>query len=229
MAEQPPTFRKHDRYKASSYRTYNFKMPERYDSSIWMTSCQIPLLDRAIIEELASRIGSLAILDVGCATGRLLGKLASAGATRLSGVDLAPNILEVARERMARQGAHAELKVADAEESLPWPAESFDVVTVTGVLHHFYRPHDALQEIYRVLRPEGRVLVVDPCFFPLLRQLMNLCLRVAPHEGDCRFYSRRRAAEILGNVSFCCSPSKRIGCWGYLISAVKRGSPKGAA
>jgi ubiquinone/menaquinone biosynthesis C-methylase UbiE len=224
-----PTFSKHDRYKASSYRTYNFRMPARYDASFWMTFCQTPRWDRAIITELGPRIRSLAILDVGCATGRLLSGLATAGASRLFGADLAPKIVEVAREKLARQNVHAELRAADAEDSLPWPMESFDVVTLTGVLHHFYRPQDALREMHRVLRPGGRLLVLDPDFYPLLREVINLCLRVAPHAGDCRFYSRRAAAELLERVDFRCSSARRVGIWAYLLTAVKPGASMGAA
>ena len=109
MADWTPTFRKHDRYKISSYRAYNFRLPTRYDSSFWMTFCQTALLDRTIIAELGRGIASVAILDVGCATGRLLSNLAAAGAKQLFGADLAPNILELARGSLAKQGAQAEL------------------------------------------------------------------------------------------------------------------------
>jgi ubiquinone/menaquinone biosynthesis C-methylase UbiE len=150
MAEIP-VFRKHDRYKAGSYRAYNFKMPARYDTAWFVKLCQFPLWDRTIVDALGPRIESLDILDVGCATGRLLANLAGVGAARLSGVDLAPKILDVAREKLAREDAHAELRAADAEDAIPWPAASFDIATLMGVLHHFYRPHDALVEIRRVL------------------------------------------------------------------------------
>ena len=89
-----PAFRKPDRYKASSYRSYNFKMPSRYDTCIWTKFA--PLMDRDMIHELGPHLSSLRVLDVGCATGRLLESLAKAGATQLFGVDLAPRILEVA-------------------------------------------------------------------------------------------------------------------------------------
>jgi ubiquinone/menaquinone biosynthesis C-methylase UbiE len=221
MTDEAPRFRKQDRYKTSSYRAYNFKMPGRYDSSAWMTFCQVPLWDRTVIAELGAGLESLAILDVGCATGRLLSSLASAGATRLFGVDLAPNIVEVAREKLTNQDAHAEFRVADAEDAVPWPQESFDVVTLTGVLHHFYRPDDALREIRRVLRPAGRLILLDPAFFPPLRQVLNLCLRVASHDGDYHFYSVRGATGLLERAGFQCSVTRRIGLWAYLIKAVK--------
>lgn len=221
--EDAPPFRKHDRYKDSSYRSYNYKMPERYDSLFWMRFCQTSLWDGTIVAEIGDRIGSVAILDVGCATGRLLSALAKAGANRLYGVDLAPNILDVAREKLAKESVATELHAADAEDRLPWSSSFFDVVTLSGVLHHFYRPLDALREMHRVLRPGGRVLIVDPSFFAPLRQAANLYLRVGSHDGDCHFYSRRAANELVGRAGFHCKKTKRIGVWSYLLIAEKPG------
>ncbi len=223
MAEAP--FRKQDRYKASSYQAYNVDLPERYDTSRWMTFCQVRLLDRMICDELRPTIASLDILDVGCATGRLLARLAAAGATRLCGTDLAPRILEVARDKLDTLDVDADLRPADAEDTLPWARESFDVVTLIGVLHHFYRPHDALQEIHRVLRPAGRLLLIDPCFFPPVRHLLNAWMRLAPHAGDYRFYSPKGAVTLLGDAHFRCATPKRAGLWSYFVTAVKEGAP----
>jgi ubiquinone/menaquinone biosynthesis C-methylase UbiE len=163
---ESPTFRKPDRYKSSSYRAYNFTMPARYDSAFFIKLCQVALWHRSVVESLKAEIESADILDVGCGTGSLLVNLAKSGATSLAGVDLAPNILEVAREKLFAAGSEADLRAADAEEPLPWASESFDVATLTAALHHFYRPHDVLAEIYRVIRPGGCLLVIDPCFFP---------------------------------------------------------------
>ncbi|MDI6768353.1 MAG: class I SAM-dependent methyltransferase [Anaerolineales bacterium] len=221
MVEEDPIFRKHDRYKASSYSSYNFKMPSRYDTCFWLWFCQAALWDRTLVDELRPTISSLRILDVGCATGRLLEALAEAGASELFGTDLAPRILEVAREKLSETEAKVELQTADAEDSLPWPSEFFDAVTLTGVLHHFFRPRDALSEIRRVLRPSGRLLITDPCFFPPIRQVLNLALRVAPHDGDYRFYSQRGAVELLERTNFHCLGARRVGLWGYLITAAK--------
>jgi SAM-dependent methyltransferase len=221
---ETPDFAKPDRYKASSYEAYNVRLPQRYDTSRWMWFCQMPLLDKAIIDELPRSIGSLDILDVGCATGRLLAKLAAAGAHRLSGTDLAPRILDVARDKLAAQEADADLRPADAEDTLPWPAESFDVVTLVGVLHHFYRPLEALREIRRVLRVSGRLIVVDPCFFPLVRHALNLWMRVAPHDGDYRFYAPREAAALLQAARFRCGAPRRVGLWSYVVAALPEGT-----
>ncbi len=226
---ESPTFSKPDRYKLSSYRAYNFKMPGRYDSAYFIKLCQLPLWHRTVVEALETEIESADVLDVGCGTGSLLADLARSGASSLAGVDLAPKILEVAREKLSAAGAEADLRVADAEEPLPWASESFDVATLTGALHHFYRPHDVLAEIYRVIRPGGRLLLVDPCFFTPLRQLFNLYLRVLPHDGDCHFYSATQACRLLAAQRFEWSEPRRVGLWAYFICATKARPSRGAA
>jgi ubiquinone/menaquinone biosynthesis C-methylase UbiE len=226
---ETPAFRKHDRYKASSYRSYNFKMPDRYDTAYFQTLCQVPLWHRTVVEELRPQIESAQILDVGCGTGSLLADLARSGASSLAGVDLAPKILDVAREKLSAAHASADLRVADVEDPLPWPAESFDVATLTGTLHHFYRPRDVLREISRVLRSGGRLLIVDPSFVMPVRQLFNLYLRLFPHDGDFHFYAPRRATTLLASEGFRCAEPKRVGLWAYLLVAVKPQAPAGAA
>lgn len=216
-----PTFRKPDRYKASSYSAYNFKMPDRYDSAYFIWLFQLPLWHRTIVEALQPEIESIRILDVGCGTGSLLTELATAGATSLSGVDLAPKILEVAREKLSAAGAKADLHAVDAEDALPWDSNSFDATTLTGALHHFFRPNDMLAEVYRVLRPGGQLLVVDPCFFTPIRQLSNLYLRIVPHDGDYHFYSAAAARRLLAANRFDCSKSTRVGLWAFFICATK--------
>lgn len=214
-----PAFRKHDRYKASSYRSYNFKMPSRYDTCIWTKYG--PLVDGLIIEELGPHLASLRILDVGCATGRLLLRLAEAGATDLSGVDLAPRILEVAAAKLSKIGTPVTLRTADAEDRLPWDEDAFDAATLTGVLHHFFRPLEALAEIRRVLRAGGRLLVLDPCFFAPVRQILNLAFRVVPHDGDYHFYSPTEAARLLADAGFEIQGTRRVGFGAFLTDGLK--------
>ena len=118
----------------------------------------------------------------------------------------------------------AELRTADAEDSLPWADDFFDTITLTGVLHHFFRPRDALAEIRRVLSPGGRLLIIDPCFVPLVRQVLNLALRVAPHDGDFHFYSAKKAASLVADLGFDVRRTRRVGLWAYLadVSLPKR-------
>jgi ubiquinone/menaquinone biosynthesis C-methylase UbiE len=214
-----PRFAKPDRYKLDSYRTYNDRWVETYDDCIWQRVCQVALWDDAVVAELLPAITELEILDVGCASGRLLCSLARAGAAGLHGTDLAPRILETARDRLASAGCSAELKAADAEEHIPWPDDSFDAVTITGVLHHMTRPKETLKEIGRVLRASGRLVVVDVRWPPLLRQFLNLCLRVRPANGDYRYYTAREIGTMLNDLGWRKLRTARVGRLGFMISA----------
>jgi len=211
----------HDRYKASSFRAYNDKLPFRYDASLAVRFFRPSTMDDFVLEALGQDVASSAILDVGCATGRLLERLAEAGARSLAGSDLAPRILDVAREKLARLEFDCDLRPADAEASLPWPAETFDAVVLTGVVHHFSNPQDAFREIGRVLRPAGRLIIADACFFTPVRQLFNLGLRVHPHEGDFRFYTGRQLRQMLSRYGWEVSRCERINSWFFGMVAQK--------
>lgn len=96
--------------------------------------------------------------DLGCGTGALLPALAP-HAARVIGVDASGEMLAAARDRM-KGLANVELREG-ALEALPLPDASLDAVTLMLVLHHLPAPADALGEAARVLKPGGRLLIVD--------------------------------------------------------------------
>lgn len=102
------------------------------------------------------------LLDFGCGTGTLLGYIARAHRTVvLEGVDVDPDILEIARRKTARLNPPVELTAYDGT-NLPFPEGEFDCVVSSLVFHHLgSRQPQALSEIYRVLRPGGQVLIAD--------------------------------------------------------------------
>jgi SAM-dependent methyltransferase len=214
-----PEYKKTDRYKRSSYRAYNWKMPPIYDSCIWMKG--VDLWDETVLREIPSNDFPVRILDVGCATGRLLFKLAKHGYTNLSGVDLAPRIIEVARKKLSNFNVNLDLKNADSEDDLPWPDNSFDIITLTGVIHHFYRLNDALKEAYRVLDKQGKLIILDPWFPIIMRQILNSWLYFFPHDGDFRFYTPKRIDKTLTEIGLKNTRYRRIGIGAYIITGEK--------
>jgi ubiquinone/menaquinone biosynthesis C-methylase UbiE len=193
--------KKKDRYKLDSLKSYN-KYQKKYDDIFWMKVFSVNKWDESVLEEVQNEIAELHILDIGCATGRLLERLAIAGAKFLYGTDIAANMMKVVEMRLMDYDAKLELKAADVETKLPWDNEKFDVITITGAFHHFYNPNDALHEIFRVLRKDGRLIVLEPRFIIIYRQLLNLYLRIFMHDGDYKFYSPKSLAKLVCNSGF---------------------------
>ncbi len=191
-----------NKYKSSNYRTYNYRVLETYDNCIWIPIFKINDSDKSIVHDIQDNISNIHILDVGCATGRLLETLARAGAENLYGTDIAPNILKKVKEKINKLNIKIDLKVADAESKIPWENDRFDIVTLTGVFHHFIIPKNALQEIYRVLKKDGRFIVVEPRFPIIIRQSLNLYLKIFMHEGDYKFYTPKEITRIAQTAGF---------------------------
>ena len=111
------------------------------------------------------------ILDVGCGTGDLtLRAKERAGSTgQVCGIDAGPEMIETARRKAARAQVNVDFRIGVIEQ-LPYPDASFDVVLSSLMMHHL--PADlkpiALAEIRRVLKPTGRLVIVD--FKGLLEQ-----------------------------------------------------------
>ena len=127
------------------------------------TTAQRAAWDRIFGLVLAGR-SALDVLDAGCGTGFLSLELARRG-HRVTGVDFAPAMLAEARRKAAEQGAAIRFEEADAEQ-LSYPPGSFDLVISRHVLWTLPHPEIAIDEWIRVLRPDGRLAVIDGQFDP---------------------------------------------------------------
>jgi len=193
---------KKNKYKVSNYQTYNDKVLDTYDNCIWISIFKIKEMDQSVVQELQDNIDKIHILDIGCATGRLLETLSLAGAKNLYGTDIAPNILKKVKDKAKKQNINIDLKVADAEINIPWADNKFDVITLTGVYHHFTNQDKALGEMYRVLKKNGRLIIIEPRFPIIIRQVLNLYLKIFMHEGDHKFFTPEKITKVSQSVGF---------------------------
>lgn len=110
------------------------------------------------IERLNLKPG-LKVLDVACGTGNLALPAARAGAF-VTGVDIAPNLIEQARENAKREGLNIQFDEGDAE-AMPYDADSFDaVVSMFGAMFA-PRPELVAAELKRVCRPGGFIAMAN--------------------------------------------------------------------
>jgi SAM-dependent methyltransferase len=127
-----------------------------------------------------STIGRRRILDVGCGTGTMLTHLARFGDAQ--GVDIDPEAIQYCHARGLTQVSQS------GAGTLPFAAETFDLVTALDVVEHIDDDLGALREMRRVLRPGGRLLVTVPAY----RFLWG-------RQDDINLHKRRYVAAELRN------------------------------
>lgn len=155
-------------------------------------SFYIDATTRATMSRLEIAAGA-SVLDVGCGTGELLVRLAAKYPNAsLSGLDPVPEMLAVARTKLS---ANVELRVGWANE-LPWPDGAFDVVVSCNMFHYITHPVAAVQEMERVLRPGGRLVITDWCDDYLACRLCTVYLRLVS-RAHYKSYRQAECVELL--------------------------------
>jgi ArsR family transcriptional regulator len=130
---------------------------------MWDQLRSLHVSDAKVEAALAEMIGNRpfdGMLDLGTGTGRIL-RLFEGLYRRGIGIDASRDMLAVARANLDRAGlSHASVRHGDIF-NLPMERESFDLVTIHQVLHYLQSPDEAIAEAARMLRPSGRLAIVD--------------------------------------------------------------------
>ncbi len=191
-----------------------------------------PLLNAAAVAP------GMRVLDIACGPGFV----ASAAVTRGSvarGLDFSPAMLAVAKAREPE----ATFDTGDAE-SLPYADAIFDAVVANFGVHHVPRPHLALREAHRVLRPGGRVAFsfwAEPCdniawklvFDAVVRHGDRAAARTPSPGGG--FGTSAQCAEALREAGFDDCVAELVGAtWSHLdaeslVTALRTGTARMAA
>jgi ubiquinone/menaquinone biosynthesis C-methylase UbiE len=134
-----------------------------YDMGHWLLGRRRNRLTRMLADDLELRPGDR-VLDVGCGPGRLARvfaeRVAPTGA--VDGIDAAAEMINRARSQARKRRAAVTFQVAFAQD-LPFPDATFDAVGCTLALHHVAQDDQrtAVEEMYRVLKPGGRLLIAE--------------------------------------------------------------------
>jgi ubiquinone/menaquinone biosynthesis C-methylase UbiE len=158
--------------------------------------------DLAAMLEAVTLRGDERVLDVGTGTGHTALAFAPAVAEVVA-LDLTPAMLDEARRLAADRGVdNVRFERGDAM-ALPFPDESFDLVTCRVCAHHFESPAPAVREAARVLRPGGTFLLVDSVSpeDPAQDTFLN-CIEVLRDPSHVRNYSVSQWRTLLDAAGF---------------------------
>jgi len=140
------------------------KMVDTYDSYMKKaTFGREQLLRRMTVELAGVKIGDT-VLEVGCATGTLTlaAKQAAGSSGQVFGIDIIPGMIEVSQRKAAQANAEVTFKVGSID-SIPFPDSHFDEVLCSFMIFHMSDKtrRKGIAEIQRVLKPGGRLLLLD--------------------------------------------------------------------
>ncbi len=184
--------------RADAIRDMFSAIAPRYDFLNRLLSLGIDRGWRRTLTRMALKNDPAAILDAACGTGDVsLALRHKAPAARIVGLDFSQAMLDLAAVKIEREQAAIELVAASAED-LPFPAAEFDLVTIAFGIRNVVDKKKALAEFYRVLRPSGRLAVLEFSLpdYAGLRLLYNFYFfKILPLIGG--LFARRSAYRYL--------------------------------
>lgn len=161
------------------------------------------------------------LLDVGCGTGALLSRVHDErSGVSPTGVEPVPAMLALARQKLGAGAAFCR----SWAEALPFREGAFDAVVSCNAFHYVSLPETALQEMLRVLRPGGQLVVTDWCADHFPTRVVGWYLRAAGRALH-RVYRERELAALVMDAGFrdARATRKQVGrLWGLVtVTAVK--------
>jgi len=200
--------------KADILAKYNGEASE-LDNAEWLRagdSARVPesrashyFIDRKVTEALklagTSASQESKALEIGCSFGHMTSLLATRFKD-LTAVDLSPDSVAVARERLTHYGiTNVSFVVDDAESLAKLPDEAFDVVFSFSTIRFCPNPQAALNSIHRKLRRGGVAIIDFPNKYSPWHGAIKSLLGIAPHVHD-TLYTRPQAVQLFENAGF---------------------------
>ncbi len=175
MAEEVKPYQ-HEGSKKEQVAEMFDNISQRYDLLNHLLSLSIDKGWRKKVVRMASEGKPKTILDVATGTADLAIALEKSAPDKITGIDISAGMLEVGREKVAKKGLSKIITLEQADsENLPFADNTFDAITVAFGVRNFENLKKGLSEMQRVLKPGGRLLVLEfsqPQKFPF-KQLYN--------------------------------------------------------
>ena len=197
-----------DKYTSWSYQKESFEKMYEDGTKEFLKRYHTELLEenkfvRQRINELFQSLFTEKIqtlLDIGCGTGFYFSAL-SEYTDKLYGIDVSTLFLKDAKNIIERNKIENAYVCMSLSEALPFSDQSFDCVFLFAVLHHLQNVNKAIEETHRVLKKNGKCIVIEP---NILNPAMFLFLCFKKHERGIlslpKFTLEKKFKELFSNV-----------------------------
>lgn len=127
------------------------------------------------------------VLDIATGTGDLAIQIAKSTQAQITGFDLSAGMLEVGRKKVTKEKLDDRIEMIQGDaENMPFENNSFDVITVAFGVRNFENLKKGLDEIYRVLKPGGKFIILEfsqPESFPMKQLYAFYSKNILPKIG----------------------------------------------
>jgi demethylmenaquinone methyltransferase/2-methoxy-6-polyprenyl-1,4-benzoquinol methylase len=181
MSEKVVPYKDSDKGKKEQVAEMFNSISRRYDLLNTVLSAGINKFWKKQLIKATKPVNGKIVLDVATGTADVAIALAAYHPASITGVDISEKMMEIGRSKIEEKGLQnlIELKTAGAEE-LPFDNNKFDIVTVSYGVRNFELLEKGLLEIYRVMKPGARLVILEfskPKGFPI-QQLFSLYFRL---------------------------------------------------
>lgn len=159
------------------------------------------------------------VLDVACGTGEFERLLLTDNSTQsIVGVDISDKMLAIAKQKCS---VYPQVSFHTASVSaLPFDSNSFDVIVSANSFHYFDDPLAALIEMKRVLKPDGKVVIIDWCKDYFFCKILDITLKIFdPAYQQC--YTQNEFHGLLTSANFAISRATKVRFgvfWGLMVA-----------
>ncbi len=173
------------------------KWAETADGKGWkydyLRSAQLNVISMLEVRE------NMNFLDIGCGTGWAIGQAARLIDFKGSfyGVDLSQKMIEKAQDNFKEYNGFHFIKANS--ESIPLDDNFFDIIICTNSFHHYLHPDKAMKEIFRLLKPGGRIYILDPAADFWIIKVVDKIIKLF-EPGHVKIYSSEEFKNLMSEA-----------------------------
>lgn len=159
-------------------------------------------------------------LDIGCGTGYLIDILSKKNKATYTGLDLSPKMIDECNKKKIKNATFIEGK----SDELPFEDNTFDIVTCSQSFHHYPETDKPLQEVLRVLKPDGLYIISDTGVGPFKMfgvKFDNFIYKHFSNTGDCNVSYMEKMVKDMEKNGFKIVDSKKITTFIYIVIGKK--------